>query len=1408
MMMMMQAYIVYMGSLPGGEYSPTFNHLNMLQQVLKQSFGVDSLIRSYKRSFNGFVAKLTNEEAKKLANMKEVVSVFPNQILHLHTTRSWDFMGFTSSVRRNTTIETDVIIGVLDSGIWPESPSFSDEGFGPAPKKWKGTCKGGKNFTCNNKIIGARFYQSIPSIERSATARDIAGHGSHTASIAAGNEVKGASFLGLAQGTARGGVPSARIAAYKVCNQDNGGCTLDDVLVGFDDAIADGVDILTVSLGGAEPVDFFSDVIAIGSFHAMEKGILTLNSVGNNGGSVFASASVAPWMLSVAASSTDRKFIDKVVLGNGNTLTGFSVNPFASNGTKLPIVYGHDVSRNCSEQDAGRCSPSCLDSHLVQGKITVCDQLLGFDEAHRAGAAGSIAQLLDQYDNVSFVMAFPAVALNPSNYFSVKSYMNSTKNPVAEILRSETIKDLYSPMVAPFSSLGPNAIVPDILKPDITAPGVEILAAYSPLAPPSETLGDKRQVQYNILSGTSMSCPHVAGVAAYVKTFHPDWSPSAIKSAIMTTAWPMDKSKNPMGEFSYGAGHINPVKAIDPGLVYEAFKEDYIKLMCSLGYSLDNIKQVSGNNSSCPTSSENVPPRDLNYPSLTASVLPNQSFAFSFHRTVKNVGHANSTYKAKVSPNPKLNVKVVPEVLSFKALEEKKSFNVTVSGRSLEPSVMLSTMLIWSDGVHITYIVYMGSLSEGEISPASNHLNMLQQSLVESSGVDSLIRSYKRSFHGFAAKLTDEEAKNMAKMKGVVSVFPDQIIELHTTRSWDFMGFADSVKRNPAIESDVIIGVLDSGIWPESPSFSDQGFGPVPKKWKGACKGGQNFTCNNKIIGARFYQSKPSLEGSARDEVGHGTHTASIAAGNEVKDASLFGLAQGTARGAVPSARIAAYNVCGQGCALVNVLAGFDDAIADGVDMITLSMGGIGPIDLFSDVIAIGSFHAMEKGILTLNSVGNSGGAAFGLTSVAPWMLSVAASTTDRKFIDKVVLGNGQTLTGLSVNTFASNGTKLPIVYGRAISTNCSEQDAGNCFRSCIDSNLVKGKITLCDQLSGYAGAYHAGAAGSIVQLQVSDQSDNVSVVMPLPAVALETSNYNLVKSYMNSTKNTVAEILRSETIKDLYSPVVAEFSSLGPNPVVLDILKPDITAPGVNILAAYSPLAPLSEIAGDKMQVNYNVLSGTSMSCPHVAGVAAYVKTFHPDWSPSAIKSAIMTTAWPMDKSKNPNGEISYGAGHVNPVKAIDPGLVYEAFEEEYVKLMCSLGYSLDNIKRVSGDNSTCPKSTENVPPRDLNYPSLTSSVPPNQPFTLSFHRTVKNVGLANSIYKAQVSPDQNLNVQVVPNVLSFKALEEKQSFVVTVSGGGLKSQSLLSTTLTWSDGVRIVRSPVVVHSYPRPNA
>jgi subtilisin family serine protease len=168
----------------------------------------------------------------------------------------------------------------------------------------------------------------------------------------------------------------------------------------------------------------------------------------------------------------------------------------------------------------------------------------------------------------------------------------------------------------------------------------------------------------------------------------------------------------------------------------------------------------------------------------------------------------------------------------------------------------------------------------------------------------------------------------------------------------------------------------------------------------------------SKIIGARYYSSTQNASRSAWDDDGHGTHTASTAAGNKVKDASFYGLAKGTARGGVPSARIAAYRVCYEdGCQGANILAAFDDAIADGVDIISVSLGPDFPEeDITQDSIAIGAFHAMEKGILTSQAAGNSGPNYGKVGSLTPWILSVAASSIDRHIVDKVVLGNGKTL--------------------------------------------------------------------------------------------------------------------------------------------------------------------------------------------------------------------------------------------------------------------------------------------------------------------------------------------------------------------------------------------------------------
>ncbi|KAF5747450.1 cucumisin-like isoform X2 [Tripterygium wilfordii] len=433
-------YVVYMGDRPSADFTASSLHATMLQQVAGSGSGASEsmIIHSYKRSFNGFAARLTKNEMQKMAGMKGVVSVFPNEKLQLHTTKSWDFIGFPQNVKRAATLESNIIIGMIDTGIWPESQSFSDQGFGAPPTKWKGSCQNLSNFTCNNKIIGARYYRSNETILPGdiLSPRDTDGHGSHTSSTAAGVLVSEASFKGFGFGTARGGVPSARIAVYKVCWVD--GCYAADILSAFDDAIADGVDIISISVG-MEPSNYFQDPIAIGSFHAMKNGVLMSASAGNDGPKPATISNKAPWLLSVAASTINRQFVTKVQLGNGEIYKGTSINTVALDKQMYPLIYGGDAPNTIKE----------FNSSL-------------------------------------------------------------SRNPTAIIFRSIETGNELAPFVVSFSSRGPNNITWDILTPDIAAPGVHILAAW-----PSIT----GVVPYNIISGTSMACPHVSGVAAYIKTF-------------------------------------------------------------------------------------------------------------------------------------------------------------------------------------------------------------------------------------------------------------------------------------------------------------------------------------------------------------------------------------------------------------------------------------------------------------------------------------------------------------------------------------------------------------------------------------------------------------------------------------------------------------------------------------------------------------------------------------------------------------------------------------------------------------------------------------------------------------------------------------------------------------------------
>ncbi|KAJ4719934.1 Cucumisin [Melia azedarach] len=534
-----------------------------------------------------------------------------------------------------------------------------------------------------------------------------------------------------------------------------------------------------------------------------------------------------------------------------------------------------------------------------------------------------------------------------------------------------------------------------------------------------------------------------------------------------------------------------------------------------------------------------------------------------------------------------------------------------------------------------------------------------------------------------------------------------------------------------SVESDTVIGMIDSGIWPESDSFNGTGFGAPPAKWKGTCQGSTNFTCNNKIIGARYYKTDgnfgPDDIKSPRDEKGHGTHTASTAVGNSVSMANLFGYASGTARGWVPSARIAVYKVCwSDGCDDADILAAFDDAIADGVDILSVSVGFTTPREYFSDSIAIGSFHAIRNGILTSTAAGNEGPDPSTITNFAPWFISVAASTIDRKFSTK----------GISINTFDLQNLMHPLIYGGdAANTTGGFTNASSriCEEDSLDRNLVKGKIVLCDIDGSGEEPFKAGAAGALMR---GDSGRDAPSSFPLPASCVDANDGSKIFLYMNSTRNATATIFKSAEVSDTLAPYIVSFSSRGPNPITSDILKPDISAPGVNILAAWSLVSPVSEIKGQ-----------------------------------------------------------------VNPIKALNPGLVYDAETIDYVKFLCGQGYNTSRLRLVTGDNSTCSEMI-NGTVWDLNYPSFALSVLPTESSNISsrvFKRVVTNVGSTSSTYRASVTAPAGLKIQANPNVLSFTSLGQKQNFTVTIEGA--INEKIVSASLVWDDGEHKVRSPIVVY-------
>ncbi|WCJ23123.1 Subtilisin-like protease [Euphorbia peplus] len=733
------------------------------------------------------------------------------------------------------------------------------------------------------------------------------------------------------------------------------------------------------------------------------------------------------------------------------------------------------------------------------------------------------------------------------------------------------------------------------------------------------------------------------------------------------------------------------------------------------------------------------------------------------------------------------------------------------------------TMAILVCSERQTYVIHM---DKTKIHQNAKELYQEMVNSVDEDESSEVLYVYDKATFGFAAKLSDEQVQHLSKMNGFLSAIPDEILKLHTTHSPQFLGLetGQGLWNAPNLASDLIVGVLDTGIWPEHVSFRDTGLPDVPSKWKGMCESGTNFSatnCNKKIIGAKaFFKGYESIIGainetldfrSPRDSQGHGTHTASTAAGNVVPNANFFGLANGSASGMMYTARIAVYKVCWSlGCTNSDILAAIDQAVEDGVDVLSLSLGGT-PKPFYNDNVAIASFGATEKGVFVSCSGGNSGPTKSTIDNTAPWIMTVAASYTDRSFPSTANLGNKQAFFGSSLY-FGKTTKQLPIVYGKT----AGNQFAKYCSVSSLNKKLVKGKLVVCERgLNGRtAKGEQVKLAGGAGMLLINTQAQGEEILADshvLPAISLGASAGEAIKKYLNSTKKPTASLSFRGATYGNPAPAMAGFSSRGPSSVGPEVIKPDVTAPGVSILAAWPPTNSPSLLKTDKRRVEFNVISGTSMSCPHVSGLAALLKALHKDWSPAAIKSALMTTAY---VTNNKNAQIydlganktaslatpfALGSGHVNPENAADPGLIYNITKYDYLNYFCSLNYTTSQLLQVTRTNFSCPGNTI-LQPGDLNYPSFAVNFE-GENKKKTYKRSVTNVGAGSCIYVVKIEEPKGVSIFVEPKVLRFEKLGQEVSYNVSFVGSkNVGTDEFSFGSITWVFGKYKVRSPVAV--------
>ncbi|XP_076955934.1 subtilisin-like protease SBT2.6 [Bidens hawaiensis] len=736
-------------------------HLELKHDTLLETLfdeGTYTKLYSYQHLINGFAVDISTEQAKTLRRANGVKSVDKDWKVKKLTTHTPQFLGLPTGVWPTgggfDRAGEDIVIGFIDSGIFPHHPSFGNydtEPYGPIPK-FIGKCEvhsDTKKSFCNGKIVGAQHFAKAaiaagafnPLVDY-ASPMDGDGHGSHTAAIAAGNNGIPVRMHGYEFGKASGMAPRARIAVYKAIYRLFGGFVA-DVVAAIEQAFHDGVDILNLSVGPNSPPTTratFLNPFDATLLSAVKAGVFVAQAAGNGGPFAKSLLSYSPWIVTVAAAVDDRRYKNHLTLSNGKILAGIGLSPSTRLNQKYTLVAANDVVLDSSVMkfsptDCQR--PEVLNKNLIKGNILLCGYSFNFvigtasvkkvaETAKSLGAAGFVLAVESVSPGTKFdpvPVSIPGILITDVNksmelidYYKagtlrdwtgrVKSFKatGSIGNGLEPILHKS------APVVAWFSARGPNIKDysfrdADLLKPDILAPGALIWASWSPNGTDEANyIGEN----FAMMSGTSMAAPHISGIAALIKQKHPRWSPAAIKSALMTTSNTLDRAKKPIlaerysesetmtfvsaTPFDYGSGHVNPRAALDPGLIFDAGYQDYLGFLCTTP-GIDYHELINYIHHPCNYTLGH--PYNLNTPSITVSHLVRSQ---TVTRTVTNVDETE-TYKITAKMAPAIAIEANPSKMTIKAGASRK-LTVTLTVRSVTNSYSFGEVLLKGNRGH------------------------------------------------------------------------------------------------------------------------------------------------------------------------------------------------------------------------------------------------------------------------------------------------------------------------------------------------------------------------------------------------------------------------------------------------------------------------------------------------------------------------------------------------------------------------------------------------------------------------------------------------------------------------------------------------------------------------------------